>query len=88
MYSSEGKINAVEMQSLSSMYGVSRKDRYRNSDVRDQSGLTEGVVSRIERGAPNARCEGNDLATRYFRGSNDGRETMSKQEGGPSIRGP
>ncbi|GBP61971.1 hypothetical protein EVAR_40979_1 [Eumeta japonica] len=45
----ESRINAVEMRSLRSMYGVSRKDRCRNSDVRERCGLKEDVVTRVER---------------------------------------
>ncbi|GBP72753.1 hypothetical protein EVAR_75372_1 [Eumeta japonica] len=46
----ESRINAVEMRSVRSMCGVSRKDRCRNSDVREQYELKEDVVSRVERG--------------------------------------
>ncbi|GBP00639.1 hypothetical protein EVAR_76911_1 [Eumeta japonica] len=46
---SEIKINRVEMRSLRSMCGVSRKDRCRNSDIRDWYGLKEDVVTRVER---------------------------------------
>ncbi|GBP90131.1 hypothetical protein EVAR_68630_1 [Eumeta japonica] len=46
----EGRINAVEMRSLRSMCRVSRKDRCRNSDVRQRCGLKEDVVTRVERG--------------------------------------
>ncbi|GBP70680.1 hypothetical protein EVAR_88855_1 [Eumeta japonica] len=38
------------MRSLRSMCGVSRKDRCRNSDVRERCGLKEDVVTRVERG--------------------------------------
>ncbi|GBP46324.1 hypothetical protein EVAR_39701_1 [Eumeta japonica] len=38
------------MRSLHNMSGVSRKDRRRNSDVREQCGLKEDVVTRVERG--------------------------------------
>ncbi|GBP06205.1 hypothetical protein EVAR_3564_1 [Eumeta japonica] len=38
------------MRSLRSMCGVSRKDRCRNSDVRERCGLKEEVVNRVERG--------------------------------------
>ncbi|GBP46579.1 hypothetical protein EVAR_21735_1 [Eumeta japonica] len=44
------KIDVVEIRSLSSMCGVSRKDRCRNSDVRERCGLKEDVVTRVERG--------------------------------------
>ncbi|GBP73243.1 hypothetical protein EVAR_55009_1 [Eumeta japonica] len=44
----ESRINAVKMQSLRSM-GESRKDRYRNSDVRERCGLKVDVVTRVER---------------------------------------
>ncbi|GBP54495.1 Outer dense fiber protein 3-like protein 2 [Eumeta japonica] len=45
----ESRINAVEMRSLRSRYGVSRKDRCRNSDVTERCGLKEHVVTRVER---------------------------------------
>ncbi|GBO98639.1 hypothetical protein EVAR_176_1 [Eumeta japonica] len=45
----ESKISAVEMQSLHGMCGVSRKDRCRNSDVRERYGWNEDVVTREER---------------------------------------
>ncbi|GBP43284.1 hypothetical protein EVAR_31168_1 [Eumeta japonica] len=45
----ESRINAVEMRSLCSMCGVSRKDRCRNSDVRERCSLKEDVVTRVER---------------------------------------
>ncbi|GBP74482.1 Mariner Mos1 transposase [Eumeta japonica] len=45
-------INAVEMPWLRSMCGVSRKDRCRNSDVRERCGSKEDVVTRVERGRP------------------------------------
>ncbi|GBP61038.1 hypothetical protein EVAR_51170_1 [Eumeta japonica] len=38
------------MRSLRSMCGVSRKDRFRNSDVGDGCSLKEDVVTRVERG--------------------------------------
>ncbi|GBP74842.1 hypothetical protein EVAR_55340_1 [Eumeta japonica] len=38
------------MRSLRSMCGVSRKDRYRNSDVSERYGLKEDVGARVERG--------------------------------------
>ncbi|GBP42315.1 Organic cation transporter protein [Eumeta japonica] len=44
------------MQSLCSMCGVSRKDIWRNSDIRKRCGLKKDVVMRVERGnhkAPN-----------------------------------
>ncbi|GBP29653.1 hypothetical protein EVAR_79202_1 [Eumeta japonica] len=47
----ETTINAVEMRSLCSMCGLSRKDKCRNSDVRERCGLKEDVVARVERGA-------------------------------------
>ncbi|GBP21250.1 hypothetical protein EVAR_84377_1 [Eumeta japonica] len=37
----ESRINAVEMRSLRSTCGVSRKDRCGNSDVRERCGLKE-----------------------------------------------
>ncbi|GBP83911.1 Vanin-like protein 2 [Eumeta japonica] len=43
-------INAVEMRSLRTMYGVSQKNRCGNSDVRERCGLKEDVVTRVERG--------------------------------------
>ncbi|GBP32165.1 hypothetical protein EVAR_80933_1 [Eumeta japonica] len=46
----ESRINAVEMRSLRSICGVSRKDRCRNSDVRERCGLKENVVTRVEGG--------------------------------------
>ncbi|GBP28992.1 hypothetical protein EVAR_83892_1 [Eumeta japonica] len=45
----ESRSNLVEMQLLPSMCGVSRKDRCRNSDVRERCGLRKDVVSRVER---------------------------------------
>ncbi|GBP28759.1 hypothetical protein EVAR_19801_1 [Eumeta japonica] len=39
----------MEMQSLPSMYGVSRKDKCTNSDVRERCGLNENVVTRVKR---------------------------------------
>ncbi|GBP84055.1 hypothetical protein EVAR_67654_1 [Eumeta japonica] len=44
----ESRINEVEMRSLRSMCGVSRKDRCRNSDVRERCGLKKVVVTRVE----------------------------------------
>ncbi|GBP06245.1 hypothetical protein EVAR_3592_1 [Eumeta japonica] len=46
----ECRINAVDMRSLRSMCGVSRKDRCRNSDVRERCGLKDDVVTRVGRG--------------------------------------
>ncbi|GBP38186.1 hypothetical protein EVAR_18065_1 [Eumeta japonica] len=46
----ESRLNAVEMRSLSGMCGVSRKDRCRNSDVRERCGLKDDVETRVERG--------------------------------------
>ncbi|GBP66746.1 hypothetical protein EVAR_28613_1 [Eumeta japonica] len=46
----ESRINAVEMQSLHSMCGVSLKDRCRNSDLKDRCRLRKDVVTRVERG--------------------------------------
>ncbi|GBP86895.1 hypothetical protein EVAR_53095_1 [Eumeta japonica] len=37
------------MRSLHTMCGVSRKDKYRNSDVRERCGLKEDVVAIVER---------------------------------------
>ncbi|GBP35741.1 Putative uncharacterized protein FLJ37770 [Eumeta japonica] len=45
----ESRINTVGMRSLRSMCGVSRKDRCRNSDVRERRGLKEDVVIGVER---------------------------------------
>ncbi|GBP50991.1 hypothetical protein EVAR_37148_1 [Eumeta japonica] len=38
------------MRLLRSMCGVSRKDRCRNSDVRERCGLKGDVVTKVERG--------------------------------------
>ncbi|GBP89785.1 hypothetical protein EVAR_69669_1 [Eumeta japonica] len=43
-------VNKVEMRSLRSICEVSRKDRRRSSDVREQCRLKEGVVTGVERG--------------------------------------
>ncbi|GBP76408.1 hypothetical protein EVAR_74457_1 [Eumeta japonica] len=43
----ESKVNAMEVRSLDSICGVSRKCR--NSDVRKRRGLKEDVVTRVER---------------------------------------
>ncbi|GBP65211.1 hypothetical protein EVAR_49011_1 [Eumeta japonica] len=43
------QINAVEMPSLRSKYGVSQKDRYRKSDIRERGGLKEDVVTKEDR---------------------------------------
>ncbi|GBP51118.1 hypothetical protein EVAR_31843_1 [Eumeta japonica] len=48
----EIRINAVKIRS---MCGVSRKDRCRNSDVRERCGLKEDVT-RVERGLGNHDC--------------------------------
>ncbi|GBP36258.1 hypothetical protein EVAR_85506_1 [Eumeta japonica] len=45
----KNRINAVEMRSLHSMGGVSRKNRYKNSDVREQCGLNADEVTRAEK---------------------------------------
>ncbi|GBP50475.1 hypothetical protein EVAR_96712_1 [Eumeta japonica] len=37
------------MQTSHSMFGVSRKDRYRNSDAKERCDLKEDVVTRVER---------------------------------------
>ncbi|GBP79091.1 hypothetical protein EVAR_103516_1 [Eumeta japonica] len=42
-------INAVEMRSPRSMCGVPRKDRCRNSDVRERCDWNENVVTRVEK---------------------------------------
>ncbi|GBP75715.1 hypothetical protein EVAR_58808_1 [Eumeta japonica] len=49
MKKNESGVNAEEMQSLRRMCGVSRKDRCRNSDVRERCCLKEGVVTRVKR---------------------------------------
>ncbi|GBP85517.1 hypothetical protein EVAR_45059_1 [Eumeta japonica] len=41
------RINAVNMRSPGSVCGVSQKDRCRNSDVRQQCGMKEDVVTRV-----------------------------------------
>ncbi|GBP31200.1 Piezo-type mechanosensitive ion channel component [Eumeta japonica] len=46
----ESRINAVELRSLHTIYGVSRKDRCRNNDVKERCGLKKYVVNRVERG--------------------------------------
>ncbi|GBP67384.1 hypothetical protein EVAR_43667_1 [Eumeta japonica] len=46
---SESRISAVEMRSLRSMCGVFRKDRCRNSDVRERCGLKDDVEARVEK---------------------------------------
>ncbi|GBP11929.1 hypothetical protein EVAR_74554_1 [Eumeta japonica] len=46
----ESRVNAVEMRWLRNMRGVSRKDRCRNSNVRERCGFKEDVVIRVERG--------------------------------------
>ncbi|GBO99962.1 hypothetical protein EVAR_74314_1 [Eumeta japonica] len=43
-------VRPQEMRSLRSMCRVSRKDRRRNSDVRERCNLKEDVVSKVERG--------------------------------------
>ncbi|GBP43316.1 hypothetical protein EVAR_31200_1 [Eumeta japonica] len=45
----ESRINAVEVRSLCGVCGVSRKDRCRNSDVRERCGLKKDVVTWVER---------------------------------------
>ncbi|GBP83185.1 hypothetical protein EVAR_59598_1 [Eumeta japonica] len=42
-------LTTTAMQLLRSMCGESRKDRCRNSDVRDRCGFKEDVVDRVER---------------------------------------
>ncbi|GBP47916.1 hypothetical protein EVAR_33633_1 [Eumeta japonica] len=44
----ESRINTVEMWSLHSMYGVSRKDNCSNTDVRGRCGLKEDVETKVE----------------------------------------
>ncbi|GBP84324.1 hypothetical protein EVAR_61541_1 [Eumeta japonica] len=64
----ESRINAVEMRSLRSTCGVSRKDRYRNSDVREQCGIPHSaldIVTRAERDLPLIRIE---AGTRRYKG--------------------
>ncbi|GBP65268.1 hypothetical protein EVAR_37116_1 [Eumeta japonica] len=45
----ERRINDLEMRCLRSKYGVSRRDRGRNNDVRERCGLKEGIVIRVEK---------------------------------------
>ncbi|GBP28475.1 hypothetical protein EVAR_93422_1 [Eumeta japonica] len=45
----ESRINAVEIRSLRTVCGASRKDISRNSDVKERCGLKEEVVTRVER---------------------------------------
>ncbi|GBP49979.1 hypothetical protein EVAR_37064_1 [Eumeta japonica] len=45
----ESRINAMEMRSLRSMCGVSRKNRIINNDVRERCGLKEDEVTRVKR---------------------------------------
>ncbi|GBP19564.1 hypothetical protein EVAR_102112_1 [Eumeta japonica] len=45
----KSRINAVEMRSLCSMFGVPQKGRCRNSDVRERRGLKEDLVTRVEK---------------------------------------
>ncbi|GBP70539.1 hypothetical protein EVAR_47922_1 [Eumeta japonica] len=59
----ESRINAVEIRSLRSMCGVSRKDRCRKSDVRERCGLQEDVVTRVERGSINLTSCGPPTST-------------------------
>lgn len=47
---SESRINAVEMRSLRSMCGVKLIDRVRNEIIREECGLKEDIVTRIEKG--------------------------------------
>ncbi|GBP27034.1 hypothetical protein EVAR_11269_1 [Eumeta japonica] len=74
MYGSEGwawqkknesKINALEMRSLRSMCGVSRKDRCRNSDVRARCGLKDDVVTGVERAGARSSAH-RDTWTKLF----------------------
>ncbi|GBP41788.1 Collagenase [Eumeta japonica] len=46
-----GRTSDLEMRSLCSMCGVARRDRRRNSDVRQRCDLKEDVVTRVERAA-------------------------------------
>ncbi|GBP48776.1 Acid sphingomyelinase-like phosphodiesterase 3a [Eumeta japonica] len=45
----ESRVNAVEIRLLRIMCGVSRKNKYGNSDVRERCGLKDDVVARAER---------------------------------------
>ncbi|GBP81757.1 hypothetical protein EVAR_62673_1 [Eumeta japonica] len=45
----ENGINAVEMQSMRYICGVSLKDKCRNSDVTQGCGLKINVVTKVER---------------------------------------
>ncbi|GBP76987.1 Glutathione S-transferase [Eumeta japonica] len=63
----ESRINAVERRSLRSMCGMSRKDRCRNSDVRQRCALKEDVTRRgastsPERAVPALRRSQNSFA--------------------------
>ncbi|GBP41093.1 General transcription factor 3C polypeptide 2 [Eumeta japonica] len=45
----ESLINAMEMQSSRNMCGLSLKDRCKNSDVKEQCGLKEDLLTRVEK---------------------------------------
>jgi hypothetical protein len=58
MYGSEGwvwqkkhtsRVNAVEMQALRSMIGVKLSDRVRNDVIREECGVKEDIVTKIEK---------------------------------------
>ncbi|GBP51000.1 hypothetical protein EVAR_37157_1 [Eumeta japonica] len=53
----ESRISAVEIRLLRSTCEVSRKDRCRNSHVRDRCGLKEDVVTRVETGENKNRAK-------------------------------
>ena len=46
----ESRINAVEMRSLRSMYGVSLSERIPNDVIRNRCELKDSIVTRVERG--------------------------------------
>ena len=46
----KSKINAVEMRALRSMSGIKLSDRVNNSIIREQCGVKEDVVTKIEKG--------------------------------------
>ncbi|XP_063542355.1 uncharacterized protein LOC134750982 [Cydia strobilella] len=46
----QSQVNAVEMRALRSVCGVRLQDRIRNSVIREKCGLSEDVVTKIEKG--------------------------------------
>ncbi|XP_063537021.1 uncharacterized protein LOC134746536 [Cydia strobilella] len=46
----QSQVNAVEMRALKSVCGVRLQDRIRNSVIREKCGLSEDVVTKIEKG--------------------------------------